>query len=72
MYLKSSNITLLTAAGLAIHSVTATSCAIVGPGEAYCREHPNPTASVVKTLSIGEVNNYGCRYPYGTSVDGDR
>ena len=56
----------------AVSCVTAKECAIVGPGNAWCRSHPDPSASVVKELSIGTINDYGCRYPYGVSVDGDR
>jgi hypothetical protein len=70
MFAKSS-ITALLSMALTIQGAIATRCAIVGPGNAFCRSHPDPSASIVKTLSIGEVSDYTCRWPYGVSVNGD-
>ncbi|KAE9377451.1 hypothetical protein N431DRAFT_461059 [Stipitochalara longipes BDJ] len=71
MYTKATITNLLIAAGFAVHGVTANVCAIVGPGVAYCREHPDPNSAVVKTLSVDSLYDYGCRWPYGVNVDGD-
>jgi hypothetical protein len=70
---KSCIMALLTAASFAIQGVEADRrCAIVGPGVAYCRQHPKSTAAVVKQLNIGDVYNYACRWPFGETVNGDR
>lgn len=72
MYSTSSITALVAVAGFAIHGVTANLCAIVGPGVAYCREHPDPNSKVLETLSVDSLYDYGCRWPYGVDVDGDR
>ena len=72
MYVQSPLTAFLAAASLVINGVSAKRCGIVGPGNAFCRSHPDPSAAVVKTLSIGTVNEYSCRDAYGISVNGDR